>query len=438
MQRQRPIILGIVGDSATGKTTITQGLEKILDLEMPLVDVLSALEQAGVKLDTEYFADLSQDLQQRLQALRQEIFDIAGTEFNINSTQQMSDVLFKKLDLPHEGLKKTKSGHFSTAANVLADLKKVDTTGIINSIVEYRELGKLRSTYVDALPAMVNPRTGRIHTSYNQTGAVTGRIASSNPNLQNIPIRSKEGQKIRRGFVTDEGWLFLAADYSQVELRVLAHISQDEALLEAFRQDQDIHRTTAAAVFDVDLDDVTYDQRRFAKAVNFGLIYGMGAFRLARDTDLTLAEADGYINEYFARFPGIRRYLDETKQMAQEQGYVETLLGRRRYFPIFKIPASGSNRQARLRAEREAVNHPIQGTAADIIKIAMLNLHKALANFKARMVLQVHDELVLEVPIEELDQVKPLVVDVMSQAVDLDVKLKVDASSGTNWLELKE
>lgn len=413
-------------------------LGKILDLEMPLVEVLSALEQAGVLLDTAYFADLSIDLQQRLLTLEQEIFEIAGTHFNINSTQQMSDVLFKKLDLPHEGLKKTKSGHYSTAANVLEDLKKVDTTGIVSALVEYRELGKLKSTYVDALPAMVNPKTGRIHTSYNQTGAVTGRIASSNPNLQNIPIRSKEGQKIRRGFVTDEGWFFLAADYSQVELRVLAHISQDEALLEAFRQDQDIHRTTAAAVFGVDLDDVTYDQRRFAKAVNFGLIYGMGAFRLARDTDLTLSEADGYINEYFARFPGIRRYLDETKEMAREQGYVETLLGRRRYFPIFKVPARGSNRQAMLRAEREAVNHPIQGTAADIIKIAMLNLHEALANFRARMVLQVHDELVLEVPEEELDKVRPLVIDVMSHAFKLDVQLKVDASSGSNWLELKD
>jgi len=413
-------------------------LGKILDLEMPLVEVLSALEQAGVLLDTAYFADLSIDLQQRLLTLEQEIFEIAGTHFNINSTQQISDVLFKKLDLPHEGLKKTKSGHYSTAANVLEDLKKVDTTGIVSALVEYRELGKLKSTYVDALPAMVNPKTGRIHTSYNQTGAVTGRIASSNPNLQNIPIRSKEGQKIRRGFVTDEGWFFLAADYSQVELRVLAHISQDEALLEAFRQDQDIHRTTAAAIFGVDLDDVTYDQRRFAKAVNFGLIYGMGAFRLARDTDLTLSEADGYINEYFARFPGIRRYLDETKEMAREQGYVETLLGRRRYFPIFKVPASGSNRQAMLRAEREAVNHPIQGTAADIIKIAMLNLHEALANFQARMVLQVHDELVLEVPEEELDKVRPLVIDVMSHAFKLDVQLKVDASSGSNWLELKD
>ncbi len=412
-------------------------LEKILELEMPLVEVLSDIEQAGVILDKRFFAQMSLDLQERLGNLELEIYEIAGVPFNINSTQQMSDVLFKKLDLPHEGLKKTKSGYYSTAVNVLDDLKAVDKSGIVNAIIKYRELGKLKSTYVDALPQMVNPKTGRIHTSYNQTGAVTGRIASSNPNLQNIPIRSKDGQKIRRGFVTEEGWFFLAADYSQVELRILAHISQDAALLQAFREDQDIHRTTAAVVYDVDLDDVTYDQRRFAKAVNFGLIYGMGAFRLARDSDLTLSEAEGYINEYFARFPGIRRYLEETKAMARDQGYVETLLGRRRYFPIFKMPASGSNRQAMLRAEREAVNHPIQGTAADIIKIAMLNLHEALANYRARMVLQVHDELVLEVPGEELEEVRPLMVDIMSNAYQLDVQLKVDASSGTNWLELK-
>jgi DNA polymerase-1 len=415
-----------------------KGVEKILELEMPLVAVLSDMEQSGVALDVPFFRNMSQELQQRLAALQGEIHEIAGAPFNINSTQQLSDVLFKKLNLPHEGLKRNKSGHYSTAANVLEGLKEADTTGIVKAIVEYRELGKLKSTYVDALPQMVNPDTGRIHTSFNQTGAVTGRIASNSPNLQNIPIRSEVGQQIRRGFVTEPAWLFLAADYSQVELRILAHISQDEALLQAFHQDQDIHQATAAAVYDVDLDEVTFNQRRFAKAVNFGLIYGMGAFRLSRDSELTLSEAEAYIDEYFARFPGIRRYLDETKEKAKTQGYVETLLGRRRYFPIFKVPASGRNRQAMLRAEREAVNHPIQGTAADVIKIAMLQLHEALANFQARMVLQVHDELVLEVPEEELDVVKPLMVDIMSNAYRLDVPLKVDASTGVNWLELKD
>jgi DNA polymerase-1 len=248
------------------------------------------------------------------------------------------------------------------------------------------------------------------------------------------------GQQIRRGFVARPGWLFLAADYSQVELRILAHASQDEALLEAFRQGQDVHRTTAAAVYGISLDDVTYNQRRFVKAVNFGLIYGMGAFRLSRDSELTLAEAENYIKEYFGRFPGIRRYLEETKEKAKKQGYVETLLGRRRYFPIFRTTLGSSNRQAWLRAEREAVNHPIQGTAADIIKIAMLRLHDALHNgrYQAQMLLQVHDELLLEVPQEELDTIKPLMIETMTNAFQLDVPLKVEASTGQNWLELKE
>ncbi len=415
-----------------------KGVEKILDLEMPLIAVLSDMEQTGVALDVPFLRQMSQDLQKRMAILQAEIHDLAGMPLNINSTQQLSDVLFKKLGLPHEGLKRTKSGHYSTASDVLEGLRAADATGIISAIVEYRELGKLKSTYVDALPQMVNPDTGRIHTSFNQTGAVTGRIASNSPNLQNIPIRSEVGQQIRRAFVTEPGWLFLAADYSQVELRILAHISQDEALLRAFHQDQDIHRTTAAAVYDVDLDAVTANQRRFAKAVNFGLIYGMGAFRLSRDSELTLSEAEAYIDEYFARFPGIRRYLEDTREKAKSQGYVETLLGRRRYFPIFKVPASGSNRQAMMRAEREAVNHPIQGTAADVIKIAMLQLHEALANFQARMVLQVHDELVLEVPEVELNVVQPLMEAIMSNAYKLDVPLKVDASTGTNLLELKD
>ncbi|WP_420627455.1 DNA polymerase I [Candidatus Leptofilum sp.] len=418
-----------------------KSLEKILDLEMPLIPVLSAMEQAGIGVDLEFFRQMSQDLAARLRQLEAKIHDIAEEPFNINSTQQMSEILFTKLDYPVEGLKKTRSGHYSTAASVLESLKATEQekkTGMITAILEYRELGKLKSTYVDALPELVNAGDGRIHTSFNQTGAITGRIASSNPNLQNIPIRSEVGQQIRRGFVAKPGHIFLAADYSQVELRILAHVSQDAALLEAFRQDQDIHRTTAAAVYGIDLDDVTYNQRRFAKVVNFGLIYGMGAFRLARDSDLTLAEAENYIKDYFARFPGVQKYLDETKQKAQEDYYVETLMGRRRYFEIFRHQASGSNRQARMRAEREAINHPIQGTAADIVKIAMLNLHEKLASYEAKMLLQVHDELLLEVPETELDDVRELVIGTMSGAFSLDVPLKVDASTGYNWLELKD
>ena len=418
-----------------------KNLSKILDLEMPLIPVLSAMEQAGIGVDLPFFRQMSQDLDARLRHLEVHILEIAGEPFNINSTQQMSEILFMKLGYPVEGLKKTSSGYYSTAANVLESLQETEQekkTGMITAILEYRELGKLKSTYVDALPELVNEEDGRIHTSFNQTGAITGRIASNSPNLQNIPIRSEVGQQIRRGFVAKPGHLFLAADYSQVELRILAHVCRDEALMEAFRQDQDIHRTTAAAVYGIDLADVSYNQRRFAKAVNFGLIYGMGAFRLARDSELTLAEAENYIKDYFARFPGIQKYLDETKQKAKEDGYVETLMGRRRYFPVFKMPASGANMQARLRAEREAINHPIQGTAADIVKIAMLQLHEKLAKYEAQMLLQVHDELLLELPESELEEVRELVVDTMCNAYHLDVPLKVEASSGHNWLELKD
>ena len=408
------------------------------DIEMPLVTVLAAMEKEGVGVDVDFFRQMSRELDERLSELEAKIHEIADEPFNINSTQQLSDVLFKKLELPHEGLRRTKSGYFSTAADILESLREVDETGVIDAILEYRELGKLKSTYVDALPTMVNQRTGRIHTSYNQTGAVTGRLASSSPNLQNIPIRTEIGQQIRRGFVARSGWQFLAADYSQVELRVLAHISQDAALLEAFRQDQDIHRTTAAAVYGIEVDEVTYNQRRFAKAVNFGLIYGMGSYRLARDSELTLAEAERYIEAYFERFPGIDRYLDDTKQQARDKGYVETLFGRRRYFPVYQIRGR-RNRQVEARADREAVNHPIQGTAADIIKIAMIRLHRRLeADYSARLLLQVHDELVLEVPEHELEEVRQLIVETMSGAFDLDVPLKVDVSNGKNWLELKD
>jgi DNA polymerase-1 len=416
-----------------------KGQEKLLqDIEMPLIPVLASMEKEGIGIDIPFFRSMSKQLVERLGQLEGEIFATAGEPFNINSTQQLSDVLFLRLKLPHEGLRKTKSGHYSTAADVLESLRPADESGIIAAIVEYRELGKLKSTYVEALPEMVNPNTGRIHTSYHQTGAITGRIASSSPNLQNIPIRTEVGQQIRRGFVSRPDWLFLAADYSQVELRVLAHISQDEALLGAFKQDQDIHTTTAAAVYGIAAEEVTYNQRRFAKAVNFGLIYGMGAYRLSRDSELTLAEAEKYIDAYFERFPGINDYLEKTRTQAREKGFVETLLGRRRYFPIFSI-SGRRNRQLEFRADREAVNHPIQGTAADIIKIAMIRLHEQLVNnFKTRMLLQVHDELVLEVPKEELSEIRPLVVETMSGAFPLDVPLKVDTSHGQNWLELKE
>lgn len=422
------------------KEVAEKNQDRIMALELPLIPILSAMEQAGIGLDVPFLRRMSQDLDARLLALEREIHEIAGEPFNINSTQQLSDVLFKKLRFPVEGLSKTSSGFYSTAANVLEELKETEQekkSGMVTRLLEYRELGKLKSTYVDALPGMVG-KDGRIHTSFHQTGAITGRIASSDPNLQNIPIRSEEGQRIRRAFVARPGHVFLAADYSQVELRILAHVSQDEALLEAFRQDQDIHRTTAAAVYNIPVENVTYNQRRFAKAVNFGLIYGMGAFRLARDSELTLAEAENYIKAYFAQFPGIQRYLDETKEQAKQRGYVETLMGRRRYFPVFRGTMTGQNRQAWLRAEREAVNHPIQGTAADVIKLAMIELYEQLRPTRAELLLQVHDELLLELPEEEVEAVRPLLVNTMMNAVQLDVPLKVGTSTGANWLELKD
>jgi DNA polymerase-1 len=415
------------------------GLERLLvEIEMPLIAVLSAMEQEGVGIDVEFFKVMSKELDQRMVELEKEIHQIAGHPFNINSTQQLSDVLFKEMKLPHEKLRKTSSGHFSTAADVLDSIEPLDSTGMIKLISEYRELGKLKSTYVDALPTMVHPKTNRIHTSLNQTGSVTGRIASNTPNLQNIPIRTEVGQKIRRGFISRPGWVFLAADYSQIELRILAHVTRDEALVEAFRQDQDIHRATAAAVYNIPFEAVTFNQRRFAKTVNFGIIYGMGAYRLARDSELTLAESEKYIADYFKQFPGIRQYLDKTKEQARRQGYVETLLGRRRYFPIFKVSGGSSNQQAEARAEREAINHPIQGTAADIVKYAMIQLHEKLtAKYQARMIVQVHDELLIEVPQEEVEEVKALVEEVMCNAFELSVPLKVEASVGRNWLEIK-
>jgi DNA polymerase-1 len=415
-----------------------KGLTQLLELEMNLLPVIMDMERAGVRIDVDFFRHMSQDLTAALLKLEQTIYDIAGEPFNINSTQQLSDMLFKKLGLPREGLKKIGSGHYSTAFDVLEGLRAADKSGIVAAIIEHRELGKLKGTYVDALPQLINPNTGRIHTSFSQIGAVTGRLASSNPNLQNIPIRSEVGQKLRRGFISEPGWVFLSADYSQVELRILAHISQDETLLDAFRHDRDIHTTTAAAVYGIPMESVTRNQRNFAKRVNFGLIYGMSSFRLARESGLTAGEAETFVKKYFAQFPGVERYLENTRLKARTDGYVETLFGRRRYFPIFRTAMSAANRQAVMRAEREAVNHPIQGTAADIIKIAMIRLHEQLrARFQARMVLQVHDELLLELPREEVEAVRPLVVETMCDAFELDAPLRVEAEIGANWLELK-
>jgi DNA polymerase-1 len=405
------------------------------DVEIPLIPVLASMERAGVRLDATLLKRMSGQLATRLVELEALVYDLVGRRFNINSTQQLSDILFKVLNLPTQGMRKTKSGHYSTAADLLEKLRGQHP--VVDMVLEHRSLSKLKSTYVDALPTLVNPATGRLHTSYHQTGTVTGRLSSSEPNLQNIPIRTEIGRQVRRAFVADEGWKLISADYSQVELRVLAQVSGDEGLLSAFARDEDVHATTASAIMGVELSKVTPDMRRVAKAVNFGLSFGQTAYGLAQATGLTQLEAEEFIAAYFERFPKVKTYIEATKRLAASQGYVETLLGRRRYFPELTTgrEAVHSVRQA---AERMAINAPIQGTAADIIKIAMIRLQEALQErgLRARMILQVHDELVVEAPEEEEGTVGPLMCQIMEGAFDLEAKLKVDLKSGSNWEEM--
>lgn len=404
-------------------------------MEMPLIPVLADMEMAGISLDIKFLDGMSQELTARLNEIESQVYQMVGEPLNLNSTQQLSRALFETLKLsPPDRTRKTASGYYSTAAGVLESMR--NSHPVVDLVLEHRELSKLRSTYVDALPFQLNPQTGRVHTSYNQAGSRTGRLASTDPNLQNIPIRTELGRRVRHAFVADPGTLLLAIDYSQVELRIAAHMAQDEGMLAAFKADQDIHATTAAAIYDIPIMAVTKEQRRHAKAINFGLIYGMSAFGLTRATDLTLAEAEDFVEAYFERFPGIKRYLDGIREQAAQQGYVETLLGRRRYFPGLQNP---SNQQVRAREEREAINAPIQGTAADIMKIAMLQVPPALdqANLSAKVLLQVHDEIVLECPEEELVETATLVQNIMEKAYPLDVPLRTDARSGINWGELK-
>ncbi|MGQ9813672.1 MAG: DNA polymerase I [Candidatus Roseilinea sp.] len=412
-------------------------LEKLFyEVEVPLIPVLLDMELTGVTVDINYLGHLSVEIGARLRELEKAIYNTAGVAFNINSTQQLADVLFGKLGLPTQGVPRTAGGSFSTAADVLDALR--DKHEIIPLILEYRELSKLKGTYVDALPALINPRTGRIHTDYNQAGAVTGRLSSSNPNLQNIPIKTEMGRRVRKAFVARRGWQLISADYSQVELRILAHLADDPALKGAFERGEDIHATTAAAIYDVPLNAVNAMQRSYAKRINFGIAYGMGAFALAQNTGMSQADAQEFIRKYFERFPRVRAWLDATKRAAAEQGYVETVLGRRRYFPEL-APQSAATDQARRRAEREAINHPVQGSAADIMKIAMINVHRALNqdHYQARLLLQVHDELVLECPPSELDAVKELVKREMESAFPLSVRLKADVATGPNWDEVQ-
>ncbi|HWT78004.1 MAG TPA: DNA polymerase, partial [Candidatus Methylomirabilis sp.] len=369
-----------------------QNCTKLLDeIEMPLVTVLADMEMTGIAVDPAVFRVMSEELRKRLGQIELQIFEAVGQSFNLNSTQQLSMVLFDRLRLePPDRRRKTSSGHYSTSADVLEELR--GQSEVVDWILEYRELSKLKSTYLDALPDQVNPATGRIHTSYNQTGSVTGRLASSEPNLQNIPARTELGRKVRKGFIADPGKTLLSVDYSQIELRLVAAMSGDESMLAAFQAGQDIHTATAAAIFGVPLEAVNKEQRRNAKSINFGLIYGISSFGLSRYAGITLAEAENFSRAYFAKFPGVKRYLDDMRKTAASQGYVETMFGRRRYFPGL---ATQTNPNIRAREEREAINAPIQGTAADIMKVAMDRLPGALAaaGLTGKMLLQVHDEL---------------------------------------------
>ena len=411
----------------------SQELKKLFsEVEMPLVGVLAEMEWKGVSIDLPWFASLKKRFQAERQSVEQQIYQEAGTEFNINSNLQLREILFGKLNLPV--LKKTSTGP-STDASVLKDLAE-EGHALPTLLMEYRELSKLENTYLDTLPLLVNPATGRIHTSFNQTVASTGRLSSSDPNLQNIPIRRELGKDIRRGFVPRDGWTLLAADYSQIELRLLAHLSADPAFVQAFRSGGDIHKQTAALIFDVPLDSVTSEMRGRAKTINFATIYGQGPHALSRQLGIEHAEAKEFISRYFERFSEIRRFLDSQVEFAREHGYVQTLFGRRRYIPELRE----RNFSIRAFGERTAANSPIQGSAADLIKIAMIRIDRTLrdSELASMMLLQVHDELVFEVAAEELEEVTALVTREMEGAAELSVPLVVDVGVGKNWLETKQ
>lgn len=399
------------------------------NIEMPLLPVLQSIERTGALIDAKLLQRQSLQLAAQLEQLQKDAFELAGEEFNLSSPKQLGEILFNKLKIP--ALKKTATGQPSTAEDVLQDLA-LDYP-LPKLLLEHRSLAKLKSTYTDKLPHMVNPVTGRVHTSYHQAGAATGRFSSTEPNLQNIPIKTAEGRKIRQAFIAPPGYKIVAADYSQIELRIMAHLSQDAGLLNAFSSGQDVHRATAAEVFGVPLAQVSQDQRRSAKAINFGLIYGMSAFGLAKQLHVGRGEAQKYIDLYFARYPGVKRYMDETRALAYEQGYVSTLCGRRLYLPDIK----SNDRARRQGAERTAINAPMQGTAADIIKMAMVAVDNYLRTepLDARIIMQVHDELVFEIETSLVDELIPQICTLMSGVLALDVPLLVEAGVGNNWDE---
>lgn len=400
------------------------------EVELPLSAILHEMELAGVRIDVAMLKQAESQLNEELQTLEQKIYTAADATFNINSPKQVGEVLFDQLKLDAKA-KKSKTGQYSTSEEVLLALKPKHS--VVGLILEYRELKKLISTYISSLPNYINPATGKIHTTYNQTVTATGRLSSSNPNLQNLPIRSERGQLIRQAVIPDEGCMFLSADYSQIELRLMAHFSQDPHLVQAFLSGQDVHAATAAKIFNIPIDEVSKDQRRQAKTANFGIIYGISAFGLAQQLDCSRSEAKALIDGYFAAFPGVIDYIERQKELARQQGFAVTLFGRKRYLPDIL----SHNATVRSFAERNAVNSPIQGTAADIIKMAMVTIHRRLKEegLKAQMIMQVHDELNFNVPLNEVDKVREIVVSEMQNVVHLTVPLIADCGIGTNWLE---
>jgi DNA polymerase-1 len=399
------------------------------DMEIPLIPILQSMERTGVLLDTEMLHRQSQELSREMRRLEAEAHRAAGGPFNLGSPKQLQEILFERLGLPV--VRKTPKGQPSTAEDVLEELAVHHE--LPKLVLQHREMAKLRSTYTDKLPSQVDPRTGRVHTSYHQAVAATGRLSSSDPNLQNIPIRTPEGRRIRQAFIPEDGHVLVAADYSQIELRIMAHLSGDEGLIKAFNEDADIHTATAAEVFGADPGSVSTDQRRSAKAINFGLIYGMSAFGLARQLNVDRSAAQEYVDLYFARYPGVKAYMDSTRALARENGYVETVFGRRLYLPDI----GNRNPQRRQYAERSAINAPMQGTAADIIKRAMIVVEawRARQNPDVRLIMQVHDELVFEVPKSVVESVIPEIVSCMTGAAELSVPLRVDVGRGANWDE---
>jgi DNA polymerase-1 len=406
-----------------------EGFKDLFDqVEIPLLIVLAKMEMNGVKIDRDLLQEYSKEMESQLLQKVERIYGLAGEIFNINSSQQLGKILFDKLKLPV--VKKTKTG-YSTDGDVLTKLSVQHDLPL--EILGYRNLSKLKSTYLDALPKLIHPKTGRIHTSYNQTVTATGRLSSSDPNLQNIPIRAEEGSRIRQAFIPEEGWAIVSADYSQIELRILAHLSHDETLVEAFQKDEDIHARTASEIFGVPMDQVTPSMRREAKVINFGIIYGMSAYGLSQQLGSDPKIAQAYIDEYFKKYPKVQTYIENSLEEARQKGYVTTLLHRRRYFPDIQSPTTAI-RQA---SERMAINSPLQGTAADIIKVAMIHIQNRIEELGLliKMVMQVHDELVFEVPEEELQRALPMIQNEMETVMELSVPLKVSIHSGKNWAE---